>query len=209
MKIHKHPGFFVDIEGIDGSGASTQVNLVSTRLKEAGVFPYVTKEPTDGDVGKLIHHVLRKHPRRLSPISLELLFASDRGLHLDEVIIPRLEKGEMVITDRYAWASVAYGCIYLTKEWLFDLNKDFIFPDLTIFIDVSPDVCMERLKKEKKGYLLFNDPELLNRVWDVYQWLASKYWWAPIAQINGERPKEQITEDILSHIKKHPKFKLY
>ena len=207
MKIHNFPGFFIDIEGLDGSGASTQVKLVAKELKKEGVKPYLTKEPTKGPIGKLVRQALEGLWNSLPPSSVQMLFAADRGRHLNEEIIPKLEKGKMIITDRYAWSSVAFGSVELDREWLLGLNKDFILPDLTIFIEVSPEVCLARLKKERKGVELFGEEEHLTQTWDTYHWLAQKFWWAQIAVVDGERKKEEITEEILSLIKNHPKFK--
>ncbi|MBM3208848.1 dTMP kinase [Candidatus Shapirobacteria bacterium] len=207
MKLNPYPGFFIDIEGLDGSGANTQVKLVTEELRKLGLEPYLTKEPTDGPVGKLIHEILKKDPASVSPTALRLLFAADGCFHLEDVVIPRLEKGGTVITDRYAWSSVAYGAVHLPKEWLFELNRDFIMPDLTVFIDVSPEVCLERLAKERGGLALFKEQEELELAWDTYHWLANKYWWAEIAAIDGERGKEAITTDIIKLIKAQPKFK--
>lgn len=207
MRIHHYPGIFIDIEGIDGSGASTQVELVSSALKKKGIDISVTKEPTNCPTGKLIRQVLQRQLVNLSPSTLELLFAADRGLHFDQVILPSLEKGETIISDRYVWSSVAYGSVYLGKEWLLCLNNNFIFPDLTFFIDVEPEVCMDRLKKEKESFELFDDEESLTQAWDAYHWLATKYWWAPIVSIDGEEKPEIVTEKIVSRILLHPKIK--
>ncbi len=207
MKIHNFPGFFIDIEGLDGSGASTQVGLVSRGLKKLGLKPYLTKEPTEGPIGQLVCQALRGEWNSLPSASLQLLFAADRGRHLNEEIIPRLKQGEMVITDRYAWASVAFGSVNLSKEWLIELNRDFIFPDLTIFIDVEPRTCLKRLEKEKKGVELFDQEELLDEIWVTYQWLVSKYWWVDMAVVDGEKSKEKVTAEIMALLKKHSKFK--
>lgn len=207
MKIHQYKGFFIDIEGLDGSGASTQVKLVAKALRKERIKPYLTKEPTKGPIGKLVRSALEGQWNSLPPASVQLLFAADRGKHLNEEIIPLLEKGKMIITDRYAWSSIAFGSVYLSKEWLLDLNRDFILPDLTIFIEVSPEVCLERLTRERKGVELFEEEEHLTQTWDTYHWLAQKFWWAQIAVVDGERKKEEITEEILTHLKKHPKFK--
>ncbi|MFZ5366227.1 MAG: dTMP kinase [Patescibacteria group bacterium] len=208
MKIHQLPGFFIDIEGLDGSGVSTQVRLVAKSLRREGIKPFVTKEPTTGPVGKLIRQVLQRKIS-LPADSLQLLFAADRGEHLQREIIPKLEKGRMVITDRYAWSTVAFGSVDLSKEWLLDLNRDFILPDLTIFIEVSPEICLERIVRDEKrqGVELFEEEEHLEETWDTYHWLGQKFWWAQIAVVDGEREKEEITEEILSIIKKHPKFR--
>ena len=207
MKIHQFLGFFVDIEGLDGSGSSTQVKLVAKELKKEGVKPYLTKEPTKGPIGKLVRSALEGQWNSLPPASVQLLFAADRGRHLNEEIIPKLEKGKMIITDRYAWSSVAFGSVHLSKEWLMELNRDFILPDLTIFIEVTPEICLKRLEKEKKEVRLFEEEEHLEQTWDTYHWLAQKFWWAQIAVVDGERKVEEVTEEILSLIKKHPKFK--
>lgn len=208
MKIHNFPGFFIDIEGLDGSGASTQVGLVGRELQKTGQIFHLTKEPTNGPIGKLIRQILRGKTS-LPAGSLQLLFAADRGEHLSKEIIPRLEKGEVVITDRYSWSSIAFGSIDLDKEWLFSLNKNFIFPDLTVFIEVDPEVCLERITKDKSrtGVELFEEGEKLMNVWETYQWLASKYWWANIAVVDGEKEKEKVTAEIIGHLKKHHKFK--
>lgn len=206
MKINPYKGFFVDFEGLDGSGISTQGRLVALALKNSGVRPYVTKEPTAGPVGKLVGRALKREFNSLPPASLQLLFAADRGRHLYEEIVPRLKKEMMVITDRYAWSSIAFGSVDLDREWLFDLNKNFILPDLTILIDVAPEVCLERICKERSGVELFEEEEKLQQAWATYHYLASKYWWAHFAIVDGEQEKEKVTEEILLHLKNHPKF---
>lgn len=207
MKIHNYPGFFIDIEGLDGSGSSTQVSLVAKELKKEKIKPYLTKEPTKGPIGRLVRRALEGEFNALPPASIQLLFAADRGRHLNTEIIPQLEKGKMVITDRYAWSSVAFGSVELSREWLLDLNQDFILPDLTIFIEVSPAVCLERIAKERQGIELFEEEEKLERAWDAYHSLVSKYWWTNMAVVDGEQEKGEVTEDILGHIKRHPKFR--
>jgi len=209
MKIHNFPGFFVDIEGLDGSGASTQVNLVAKDLNSLGLKPFLTKEPTRGPIGQFIRQALQKKVV-LSPDSLQLLFAADRGEHLAKEIIPRLEKGEIVITDRYAWSSIAFGSLDLNKEWLFSLNKNFIFPDITVFIDVDPAICIQRIGRDNKrdgGVELFEEEEKLIDVQETYRWLVDKYWWVDIAVIDGEKSKEKVTAEIMSLLKKRPKFR--
>lgn len=207
MKIHNYPGFFIDIEGLDGSGSNTQVSLVAKELKKEKMKPYLTKEPTNGPIGKLVRQALEGKFNAFPPASIQLLFAADRGRHLNTEIIPQLEKGKMVITDRYAWSSVAFGSVELDREWLFNLNKDFILPDLTVFIEVSPAVCLKRIAKERKGVELFEKRGKLERAWDVYHCIVSKYWWTHIAVVNGEKKRGEVTADILAHVKRHPKFR--
>jgi dTMP kinase len=206
MKLNPYPGFFIDIEGLDGCGASTQVAAVASELKKQGIDPYLTKEPTKGPIGRLVRQALQGQFNSLPPSSIQMLFAADRGEHLNEEIIPQLEKEKMVITDRYAWSSVSFGSIDLSREWLLELNKDFILPDLTFFLEVNPEICLERIAKERQGLELFEEEEKLTNAWDAYHWLATKYWWTQIVVIDGEREKAEVTADILGRISKHPKF---
>jgi len=207
MKIHNYPGFFIDIEGLDGSGSSTQVRRVVRALAEEKVKAYMTKEPSKGPIGKLTQEALMGQFNSLPPASIQLLFAADRGRHLNVEVIPRLEKGEMVITDRYAWSSVAFGSVELDREWLLSLNKDFILPDLTIFIEVSPGICLERIAKERQGIELFEEEEKLEQAWDAFHSLVSKYWWTNMAVVDGEQTPQEVTATILTHIFRHPKYK--
>lgn len=207
MRIHNYPGFFVAIEGLDGCGGRTQVRLVTKALAQEKIKVFPTKEPTSGPVGKLIKDVLNGKHCLLSPAALQLLFAADRGCHLVSDIIPRLKKGELVITDRYAWSSIAYGSIDLNTEWLLNLNKNYILPDLTIFIEVNPEVCLERLAKEKRSLELFEEKEKLEMAWAAYHSLVTKYWWTYMVIVDGEQNRQQTTEAILARIKNHPKFK--
>jgi dTMP kinase len=198
----------VDIEGLDGAGASTQVKLVGESLRKLGISPLLTKEPTSGVIGRLIRQALQKKIN-LVPESLQLLFVADRAQHLEKEIIPALQKGKVVITDRYLWSTVAFGSIGSEKEWLLDLNRNFILPDLSFFVEVEPEVCLQRIGRDKarSGLELFEKRERLEQAWDVYQWLSEKYWWAQIMMIDGEKPKEEVAAAILARLKIHPKFK--
>jgi dTMP kinase len=206
VKIHNYRGFFIDIEGLDGSGASTQARRVSKELKKLKINSYLTKEPTCGPIGQLIRKALQGKFDSLSPAAIQLLFAADRGQHLDKEIIPRLKKGQVVISDRYAWSSIAFGSVDLDFQWLLNLNRNYILPDLTIFIEVPPHVCLSRIAKERRGVELFEKREKLEQAWAIYHSLADKYWWAQIAIVEGWQTQEKVTEEILGHIRRHLKF---
>jgi dTMP kinase len=205
MKIHKYPGFFIDIEGLDGSGSQTQVGLLAARLKKEGRKFLETREPSAGPVGRLVHQLL-KVEKDFPPAVTQLLFAADRGLHLHREITPVLEKGGLVMTNRYLWSTIAFGSVELSRQWLADINNDYYFPDLTIFIEVSPDMCLDRVAKEKSGVELLEKEDELARAWATYHSLASKYWWTGIRIIDGERPKEAVAEEIWGCVSKHHKF---
>lgn len=208
FKVNPFPGFFIDIEGLDGSGQSTQIRLLTRALDSKGMTSLVTKEPNeDCYLGKEIRQVLRKEKKLESPLKLQQMFVDNRQDHLKKIIIPELKKGGLVITDRYLWSNVAFGSINSDKERLLDLNKDFILPDLTIFIKVAPEICLARITKEREGVELFEKEEKLKRVWKTYQWLVIKYGWTQIYTVDGEQKREKVAQDILQIILKQPKFK--
>lgn len=206
MKLNPYYGLFVDIEGLDGAGCSTQVRKVAEAFKKEKVKVYATKEPTRGPIGRLVRSALKGEFDSLPPASVQLLFAADRGRHLNDEVIPRLEKGELVITDRYLWSSVAFGSIDLSKQWLLNLNQEFILPDLSILIDVSPEECLKRTKKEKASLELYDRRGELERAWDTYHFLSNKYPFY-LYVVDGEREPAEITEDIVRLIKGRGKFR--
>jgi dTMP kinase len=205
MKLNPYPGLFVDIEGLDGAGCATQVKRIGQALLKEKVKAYLTKEPTKGPIGKLVKSALEGEFNSLPPASVQLLFAADRGRHLNDEIIPKLKKGELVITDRYLWSSVAFGSINLSKQWLLELNQEFFLPDVSVLIDVSPEECLKRIKKEKISLELYERRSELENAWETFCFLANKYPFY-LYVVDGERKPEEITEDILKLIKRRGKF---
>jgi dTMP kinase len=207
MKFPKnpYPGIFIDIEGLDGSGSSTQISLLSKDLKEKGYKVFVTKEPTNNVVGGLIRGVLT-NSLQLPADGLQLLFAADRAHHLEREIIPMLRSGSIVITDRYFWSTMAFGSINLPLDWLVELNRFFLVPDATFFIDVSPKTCVERIKKDRFEIELFETEEKLKKVRESYQKIMDRFP-KDVEIVNGERSIEEISRDILEKVIKNRKIK--
>src|SRR3989338_2355735 len=115
---------FIAFEGLDGSGSSTQAQLLAKRLEKKGKKVLVTKEPTsDNPTGKLIRSVLQ-HRQKMSPQELQRLFTEDRAEHLKNVIEPALAAGTTVITDRYLFSTLAYGALEVEWDWLKRLNQN-------------------------------------------------------------------------------------
>lgn len=205
IKVNPYPGLFIDIEGLDGSGATTQVGLVARSLRGQKLRVYTTKEPTDNVIGGLIRGALTG-VYKLSHSSLQLLFVADREHHLQREIIPILQNSSVLISDRYLWSTIAYGSVELSKRWLLELHHYCPIPDLTFLIRVSPNVCLERIKKERFGFELFEEKQKLFKAWDTYLWLQKKFS-ESIYIVNGEQSKEKTKKDILKIVWKHPKFK--
>lgn len=140
-------GLFIVMEGLDGSGKSTQTQLLFKYLKQKCKEVIFTFEPTDGPVGKLLkENYLRQ---KNMPLVDAFLFSADRDEHVKEVILPALDQGKIVICDRYKYSTLAYQQTQgLNLSWLIELNKHFPKPDLMIFVDVLPETCMERMEND-------------------------------------------------------------
>jgi len=147
-------GFFVVFEGPDGSGQSTQVELLVNYLKAKGCKVLATKEPTlQSKAGKTIREALDEKIK-LGPQELQGLFTKDRASHLKNIILPALKRGKIVISDRYFFSSFAFGAANgVSLDWLVRMNKMFLHPDLTLILDVPAEVSVGSskhfLKKSK------------------------------------------------------------
>ena len=140
-------GIFIVVDGIDGAGKTTQVNLLSEALQNIGVGIIQSKEPTDGQWGKLI---------RSSAITGRLPFDEeleyllrDREEHIKNVIAPALSEGKIVIVDRYYYSTIAYQgsrCNEVASIKTKVLGKQFLVPDLAIVFDLPVDVALSRIK---------------------------------------------------------------
>lgn len=194
-----YQGKFIVFDGLDGSGQSTQAKLLNDFLINEGREVVLTKEPTlDSETGKRIKEVLDKRSE-MDAGELQELFAKDRKEHLENTIIPALKEGKIVICDRYFFSSFAFGkASGLDLDWLIKINDEFLLPDLTFILKVSPEICMERIDKRNfetgKERTLFEEKEKLEKTWEVYQNLPSMF--NNIHLIEGERPIPEIFEEI-------------
>lgn len=144
-------GALIAIEGIDGAGNTTQSRLLVRWLKRRGVRAVLTKEPTRGDVGRLIRRRLREG--RLDALTDALLFAADRAEHVAKVILPMIEQGFVVISDRYVESSIAYqGAEGADVGWLEAVNSFAPRPDLVVVLDVQPSLALARKGGPREGF---------------------------------------------------------
>ncbi len=148
---------FIAIEGLDGSGSTTQVRLLAEALEA-----HATREPSDLPVGRFIREMLATS--EVGDGILPYLFAADRKDHLEREIEPRLAAGQAVVTDRYYHSSLAYQSLAAPLEFVLSLNASFRVPDLTIFLDLSPEACLERIEARSDHRDRFETMEQLNAV---------------------------------------------
>lgn len=195
MIKNPYPGKFIVFDSLDGSGQSTQAELLKKYLeKEKKKKVFLTKEPTFGLIGGIIKAQLT-HEWKSWPEALQLLFCADRAHHLKKEIIPLLKKGIFVISDRYFFSTIAYGYLAIKDwDWLKKLNEKFLLPDLTFFLKVSPRVCLERIKKSRFEVTLFEKVRILEKVWKNYERLAKEF--ENISVINGKSSIKKVAKEI-------------
>ncbi|MBW2964320.1 dTMP kinase [Candidatus Woesearchaeota archaeon] len=193
-------GIFIVFEGLDGSGSSTQAELLRDYLKKFGLRPHLTKEPTNNLIGGLIRGALTKE-WHASNRCFQLLFSADRAHHLDREIVPALEKGIVVISDRYFFSTMAFGSLDCDLEWLKALNSKFLVPDVVYLIKVPPEECIRRIGKSRLEFELFEEVEKLKKVWDTYEKLAKEY--PGIHVIDGTQPVEKVHNQIVDILTDH------
>lgn len=192
LKHQKEAGFIV-FEGLDGSGQTTQASLLKNFLEKKGFKVLLTKEPTkDNEFGKKVDRILHQK-EKASPFELQKLFTKDREWHLKNVIEPALKEGKIVISDRYFFSTFAFGGINLDMEKLIKMNEKFLMPDITIFLNVKPKTCIERIIKRGEKVALFEKQKKLEKVYKNYKLLKKRF---PINFVNGERSIEKIAKDI-------------
>lgn len=199
---------FIAFEGIDGSGKSTQVNLLTERLKKAGHKVYFTFEPTDSPIGSIIRNIF-KHRIEADHRTIAGLFVADRLDHLlnkTNGIIKKLDEGYTVISDRYCFSSYAYQGVHMPLNWVIEANSlstDLLRPDINIYIDMAPEVCMERLSSGRSSLELYETIGNLKSVRDKYleafELLKLK---ENIFVTDGNRSPELIAVDIWNEVSK-------
>lgn len=156
-------GRFIAIEGIDGSGKSTQVDLLKARLLGSGLIPegrelIVTREPGGTPFGRELRELLLNPPagREPCPTAELLLYAADRAQHVATVIRPALDAGHWVLCDRFTGSTVAYQGMGrgLSMNYIYQLNEmatDGLEPDLVLWLDISIEEASQRLKRSMKS----------------------------------------------------------
>lgn len=175
-------GIFITIEGPDGAGKSTQINLLSKYLKDKGYDIILTREPGGTNISEYIRNIiLDSNNTEMGDITEALLYAASRAQHVHEKIIPNLKEGKIIICDRFVHSSLVYQGIgrKLGIDKIKDIN-DFatqgIKPDVTLFFNIDPELALKR-KKEKSiaDRLEQEDIKFHKNVYKGYLSLIEKY----------------------------------
>ena len=203
----KNKGYFISFEGIDGSGKSTQIQKLAEFLESHDFDIVITREPGGSTGGEEIRNLLLQgNVDRWSPETEILLFTAARRDHLERIILPALEEGKIVICDRFADSTRMYqGMRGSNLRNLVDsLNEKVIKfdPDLTILIDINPEISLKRAKSRKTVEERFEDfgVELQMKMRKGFIELAKEFS-NRIEVVNGQQSVDNLTQDICSLVK--------
>ncbi len=200
------PGLFITLEGGDGSGKTTQASLLRDWLESEGRVVVRTREPGGTEVGVLIRDIVLHHRGEVSPRAEALLYAADRAHHIATVVRPALERGEVIIQDRYLDSSVAYqgaGRV-LGRDEIRELSlwaTEGLLPDVTVLLDLDPATARARLDAADKPFdrLEAERDEFHARVRAEYLALAAA---EPerFLVLDASRPADEIAEAVRARV---------
>lgn len=158
---------FVVLDGGDGAGTTTHSHLLKGFLESKGFKVHLTQEPSNSKIGTLLRDFLKN--KEIPPTTDALLFAADRDLHYHNEIQNKLQEGYIVISDRYLESSIVYQSIQsdiISIEWIKQINKFIELPDITIILDIDPNIALAR--KNNEDLEKFEDSSFLNKVRNLY-----------------------------------------
>ena len=200
-------GYFISVEGGDGSGKSTQIRKIETYLQEKGLEYILTREPGGTPVAEKIRElILDPANKALTGRAEMLLYAASRAQHVEEKILPALEEGKVVLSDRFTDSSIAYqaygrglGDMVAEVNRIATGGKE---PDLTIFLNITPAAGMAR-KNNQDGHVLdrleLEKAAFHETVYEGYLALARESG-GRIADIDADRPAEEVFADIKARL---------
>lgn len=192
-------GRLIALEGIDGTGKSTQIELLAEVLRQEGRGVVVTREPTDGVYGQQIRRLYQARDSVSRQDELEL-FLADRRQHVAQLIAPSLAQGKVVITDRYYFSTAAYqGVVGFDPEAIIRQNELFApVPDLVILLELPPAQAVMRIQQYRQDSLNhFEQEEGLRQVAQVFQSLDREY----IKRVDGSQEIGVVHSQIVAHVR--------
>jgi len=197
---------FIAFEGIDGSGKSTQLNLLSQYLKSKGKKVLNIREPGGTILGEKIREILLDNNLNINKRSELLLFLASRAQLVEEVIKPHLKRGFFVLADRFSDSSIAYqgGARNIGVETVSTLNDfatDNIYPDIVFYIDIPTKIAMERLKDKNLDRLEKEGQIFLEKVRNTYLKLSKLR--DNFFIIDGTKSIDNVFAEIKSIVEKH------
>ncbi len=206
-------GNFIVLEGVDGAGTTTHTRLLTEALAARGLPVRSTREPSDGPIGVLIRQILTGRvvvpgihgSRPPSWTTMALLFAADRVDHIEAEIVPNMMDGVTIISDRYDYSSVAYQSISSGEDevvtWVKTLNEHARRPDLTIVLDIPPEVAERRRIERRRGRELYDDEEMQKKLATFYDTIESHFPDDRIVHVDGNRSIEEVAASVMECVR--------
>ena len=186
-------GLFIAFEGVDGTGKTTQLQLLADYLRSRGLDVVETREPTDGPFGRRIRALYVDRGSCTPDEELDL-FIQDRKQHVAEVIAPALASGKAVLTDRYYFSTAAYqGAAGCNPDAIFSANSFAPVPDMVLLLTMDPEVSVQRIEQSRGETCNdFEQLEQLKKVADLFAGFSDSC----ITRIDAAGTVDQVQADI-------------
>jgi dTMP kinase len=216
IEFRKNPysGLYIALEGIDGSGKSTQSKVLKEYFESKGRTVTTTYEPNLTLFGSEDILKIYTSEKKLSGQAFQYLLTANRLINHAEIIEPALARGDVVISDRCFWSAIPYGVMDSTNQYsmeqagrmlltqsILSMYHQSITPDMVFYLSVTPEVGLERLESRKEGRKkdIYEKKEKLERVVQGYTFLVENFT-DQIVQIDGERSIDEISKDLIQSI---------
>lgn len=191
---------FIVIEGIDGAGTTTQAKLLSDWMVSRGRRCLLTSEPTKGPVGVLLRQILSGSVPVPDNDAIALLFAADRIDHLEREVLPALESGSDVVSDRYYHSSFTYQSLQGDLEWIRELNSHARAPDVTYILDLPADLAARRRREQRTSEELYEKDATQHKLEEAYRSLPSWMQDELIILIDGSADIQAVHQAITTDL---------
>jgi len=203
MRPNPYPTPFLNFEGIDGSGQTTQAHLLVEELEKRGISALYSKGPTkDTATGKRIYEIL-DNKDKVDHKEFQTLMNENHGERLTQSIIPSLEKGTWVVSDRYVFSSFAYGTAEgVDLQLMFNQTESFLTPNIIFYLAITPEEAMRRIEKRGKPLQkLYEQEESLAKNRDAYKAIIAQF--PEFHVIDGMQSIEKVHEDCMVLVDQH------
>jgi len=190
-------GRLIALEGIDGSGTTSQRGALAAALRARGHVVVETCEPSTRSIGRFVRARLASAAEPLDRRALALMFAADRLDHVQNEIEPALAAGEIVLSDRYLMSSWVYQSLDCSLGWVQEINSHAPWPDLTLVLDVPADEAMRRVIGRQGTEEIFETTPLQERLATGYAAHARDPMLERVRRIDGTRPIEEVTAALV------------
>lgn len=219
IELLKNPydGLYIALEGIDGAGKTTQVEDLKKYFESKGKKVTTTREPRkDGVLGDITHQILSSAIKFPSS-AIQYLFTADRVIHHEQILIPALKRGEIVISDRCFWSAIVYGVMdkmgdkydqtsvehLLVTQGILSMYHQFIVPDFTFYLKISVEESLKRIQKKAEKEIYETQSKIKN-AYDGYEWVSNKFS-KNIEVLDGSIDEGHVTKKVINFLEEYEK----